>query len=101
MAFEKLSPRHEDGPGSLERLAACMEASKTGSLIDIWGSVSELTASHVRIAGLSKFTKLGDWIAIETDPAARLRKPFASTAIRSSSGRSMSSTGLRSAPGRK
>ena len=48
-------------------LAACIEARKTGSLINIWGSVSELTVSHVRIAGISKFTKLGDWIAIETE----------------------------------
>ncbi len=67
MAFEKLSLRRHKGPSALGALAACMDATITGSLVNVWGSVSELTASHVRIAGLSKFTKLGDWISIETE----------------------------------
>ncbi|MGO8952851.1 MAG: FliI/YscN family ATPase [Rhodomicrobium sp.] len=48
-------------------MAGCLEEATPHLLTHIWGSVSELTASHVRIVGLSKFTKLGDWIAIETE----------------------------------
>ena len=52
---------------ALESLAAQLEAAAVEPLLTIWGSVTELTSSQVRIAGLSKFTKLGDWIAIETE----------------------------------
>ncbi len=52
---------------SLESLAAQFEAAAIEPLLTIWGSVTELTSSQVRIAGLSKFTKLGDWISIETE----------------------------------
>jgi len=51
---------------SLENLAAQLEAAATGPLLTIWGSVTQLTSSHVSIGGLSKFTKLGDWVSIET-----------------------------------
>ncbi len=60
-----LSERPRDN--RLKRLADCLEAAEPNSLINVWGGVAELAATHVRIAGLSKFTKLGDWISIETD----------------------------------
>jgi flagellum-specific ATP synthase len=52
---------------ALKRLAEFVDAVDPKSLVSIWGAVAELTASHVRIAGLSKFTKLGDWVSIQTD----------------------------------
>jgi flagellum-specific ATP synthase len=67
MAFKDFAPSGPQGDNALTRLARCLEAADPNSLVNIWGSVAELTASHVRIAGLSKFTKLGDWVSIETD----------------------------------
>ena len=57
---------------SLERLAAELEAAPSGSLLSVSGSVTELTASHVRIAGLSRFTMLGDWVAIEPEAGEQI-----------------------------
>ncbi len=57
---------------SLESLAAELEAADSAPLLSIWGSVTELTASHVRIAGLSRFTKLGDWVSIETEAGEQI-----------------------------
>lgn len=51
---------------SLQALARQIEAAESGQLLTVWGSVTELTASHVGIAGLSRFARLGDWITIET-----------------------------------
>jgi flagellum-specific ATP synthase len=67
MAFKDSALSGRQGGNSLARLAQCLEAADPNALINIWGSVAELTASHLRIAGLSKFTKLGDWVSIETD----------------------------------
>ena len=52
---------------ALENLAAVLDEAAFGPLISVYGSVTELTASHVSVAGLSRFTKLGDWVAIETE----------------------------------
>jgi flagellum-specific ATP synthase len=41
-------------------------------MVHIWGSVAELTATHLRVAGLSRFAKLGDWIAIATEAGEQL-----------------------------
>ena len=57
---------------ALERMAAGLEAAASGSLLSVWGSVTELTASHVRVAGLSRFTRLGDWVAIETEAGEQI-----------------------------
>jgi flagellum-specific ATP synthase len=67
VAFETLPQYGRDGKGGLKTLAAYLEAATPDDLINIWGSVEELASSHVRIVGLSKFAKLGDWISIETD----------------------------------
>jgi flagellum-specific ATP synthase len=67
MTFEDFALAGRRGGSPLTRLAQCLEAADANSLVSICGSVAELTASHVRIAGLSKFTKLGDWVSIETD----------------------------------
>lgn len=57
---------------SLESLAAGLEAAAGRTMLSIWGSVTELTASHVRVAGLSQFTKLGDWVSIETETGEQI-----------------------------
>lgn len=57
---------------SLENLAAGLEAASNGALLSVWGSVTELTASHVRVAGLSRFAKLGDWVVIETETGEQI-----------------------------
>ncbi len=57
---------------SLERLADTMEAAARSPMLSIWGSVTELTVSHVRVAGLSRFTKLGDWVTIETEAGEQI-----------------------------
>ncbi|MFZ1110037.1 MAG: FliI/YscN family ATPase [Rhodomicrobium sp.] len=67
MSFKDFALSGQQGDNALTRLALCFEAADPNSLISIWGSVAELTASHVRVAGLSKFTKLGDWVSVETD----------------------------------
>jgi flagellum-specific ATP synthase len=55
------------GAEALPNLAAQFEAARAGPLVTVSGRVQELTTTHVRIAGLSKFAKLGDWISIDTD----------------------------------
>jgi flagellum-specific ATP synthase len=70
--FEVLRRHGRDEKNGLKALAAYLEAATPGNLVNIWGSVGELAASHVRIAGLSKFTKLGDWISIETDSGEQI-----------------------------
>ncbi len=67
MTLEEIPRRAERGRDSLEALAECVQRVKRESPVNIWGNVAELTASHIRIAGLSKFTKLGDWVSIETE----------------------------------
>jgi flagellum-specific ATP synthase len=67
MAFKEVSLGKRQDDNSLLKLAQLVEAADPNALVNIWGGVAELTASHVRVAGLSKFTKLGDWISIETD----------------------------------
>ncbi len=67
MAASALRVSARQPPNALESLAAQLEAAAVEPLLTIWGSVTELTSSQVRIAGLSKFTKLGDWISIETE----------------------------------
>ena len=67
MTLEEISRRAGGGRDTLTALAECVERARHEPLINIWGNVAELTASHIRIAGLSKFTKLGDWVSIETE----------------------------------
>ncbi|MGO9544058.1 MAG: FliI/YscN family ATPase [Rhodomicrobium sp.] len=60
------------GLNPLENLAAQLEAAAVSPMTNVWGRVTELTASHVRIAGLSEFAKLGDWVSIETDKGLQI-----------------------------
>ena len=66
MTLEEISPGDE-GRNTLRALAERVEKATREPPISIWGNVVELTASHIRIAGLSKFIKLGDWVSIETE----------------------------------
>ena len=52
---------------ALENLAAVVAKVADESLFSVSGSVTELTASHVSVAGLSRFARLGDWVVIETE----------------------------------
>jgi flagellum-specific ATP synthase len=52
---------------ALENLAAVVARVAEGPLFTVSGSVTELTASHVSVAGLSRFARLGDWVAIEAE----------------------------------
>ena len=67
MTFEQILPSGDGSRNSLKALAERVERATREPPINIWGNVVELTASHIRIAGLSKFTKLGDWVLIETE----------------------------------
>ena len=66
MTLEQISSPSDLGRNTLSALADCVERAGREPLIAISGNVVEITATHIRIAGLSKFTKLGDWISIET-----------------------------------
>jgi flagellum-specific ATP synthase len=52
---------------ALKELAVLLDEAAADPMLSIWGSVTSLTASHVSVAGLSRFTRLGDWVAIETE----------------------------------
>ena len=72
MTLEEIPRRAEGGWDTLKALAECVERAKREPPINVWGNVAELTASHIRIAGLSKFTKLGDWVSIETESGSEV-----------------------------
>jgi flagellum-specific ATP synthase len=60
-------------PDALSRLDAVIgEARAARALVDISGIVAEVTPSHVRVAGLSRFVTLGDCVAFESDSYDRL-----------------------------
>ena len=67
MALKELSLDGRQSKRPLKALSESFETAISNSLVNVWGSVVELAASHVRVAGLSKFTKLGDWVCVETD----------------------------------
>ena len=67
VTLEEILPSGNGGRNSLRALAERVEKATREPPINIWGNVVELTASHIRIAGLSKFIKLGDWVLIETE----------------------------------
>ena len=71
-AFTILQGPKRDGANELEKLAAQFKAATPDAMLHIWGHVAELSATHVRVAGLSKFAKLGDWIAIETEAGEQI-----------------------------
>jgi flagellum-specific ATP synthase len=72
MTLERISPCGDGGRSSLRALAERVDIATREPPINIWGSVVEITASHIHIAGLSKFTKLGDWVFIETESGAKI-----------------------------
>src|SRR5512144_1723016 len=72
MPLEEISPCGEKGRASLKALAERVEKAAGESAVGILGAVAEITASHIRIVGLSKFTKLGDWVLIETDQGGQI-----------------------------
>ncbi|MBJ7535914.1 flagellar protein export ATPase FliI [Rhodomicrobium vannielii ATCC 17100] len=55
------------GRTALEILAETFEAALDDRLAIVSGRVVELSTEHIRVEGLSKFTKLGDWVSIATD----------------------------------
>ncbi len=72
MTLQQILPSRDGSRNSLKALAERVEGATRKSPINIWGNVVELTASHIRIAGLSKFTKLGDWVLIETESGGEI-----------------------------
>ncbi len=72
MALEQILPRADGGQSSLRALAERVGIATREPPINIWGNVVEITASQIRIAGLSKFTKLGDWVLIETESGGEI-----------------------------
>ncbi len=72
MTLEEILPSGNGGRNSLRALAERVERATREPPINIWGNVVELTASHIRIAGLSKFIKLGDWVLIETESGGEI-----------------------------
>ena len=67
MTLEQILPYRDGGRSSLRALAERVDIATREPPINIWGNAVEITASHIRIAGLSKFIKLGDWVLIETE----------------------------------
>ena len=67
MTLEQILPYRDRGRSSLRALAERVDIATREPPINIWGNAVEITASHIRIAGLSKFIKLGDWVLIETE----------------------------------
>ncbi len=84
---------------TLEKLAADFEDASSGALLSVWGSVTELTASHVCVAGLSRFAKLGDWVAIETETGEQMgetiRVDFETISVRTFEDRVRAAIGAR------
>ncbi len=72
MTLEQLLPSGNQPRNSLSALAEQVEKATLEPPINIWGNVAELAASHIRIVGLSKFTKLGDWVSIETESGGEI-----------------------------
>lgn len=70
--LEEIIPRAEASSRPLAALADAVERVRRELPIAVSGTVAEITASHLRIAGLSKFVKLGDWIAIDTEKGAEV-----------------------------
>ncbi len=64
--FNRSCARSSRKPDALELLEANLYAAISDELANIWGRVTELNSSHVQIAGLSQFIRLGGWVAIET-----------------------------------
>ena len=53
---------------ALERLETSLAASRGNlPMVRIGGTVSEITATHYRIAGLSRYLKLGDMVSFQVD----------------------------------
>jgi flagellum-specific ATP synthase len=72
VTLEQILPCGDGGWSSLRALAERVSIATREPPINIWGNVVEITASHIGIAGLSKFTKLGDWVLIETDSGGEI-----------------------------
>ncbi|MGA9267971.1 MAG: FliI/YscN family ATPase [Rhodomicrobium sp.] len=72
MTLEQILPYRDGGRSSLRALAERVDIATREPPINIWGNAVEITASHIRIAGLSKFIKLGDWVLIETESGSEI-----------------------------
>ena len=72
MTLEQILPCRDESRSSLRALAERVDIATREPPINIWGNAVEITASHIRIAGLSKFIKLGDWISIETESGGEI-----------------------------
>lgn len=72
MTLEEILPPRNYGRNALEALAGAVERAKSERMVNVSGEAVEIAPSHIRIAGLSKFVKLGDWISIETEAGGEL-----------------------------
>jgi len=90
MALEQQGPRDGSGVGALETLVHGLGPEARANLTRLSGAVVELTPNTLRVAGLSRFAKLGDTVhsrgegsdplgeVVRIEPTSLVVKPYAS-----------------------